>query len=109
MLGPRGNLLALAWGPVWNSCPQTPQAGEFAAYAMAGALVSAPSQLYSDCANVASMHGMQDLQRLSPKRPYAGFVLQGRSLGGKGCLGVRRRARTWPQIAQTSAKPSVLG
>eukprot|EP00959_Pyramimonas_sp_CCMP1952_P445629 9330065-Pyramimonas_sp.AAC.1 len=54
---------------------------------MAGALASAPTQLYSDCANVVSMHGIHDLQRLSPKRPYAGLVLQGRALGRQRLLG----------------------
>eukprot|EP00959_Pyramimonas_sp_CCMP1952_P208768 4366801-Pyramimonas_sp.AAC.1 len=36
------------------------------------------------------MHGTHDLQRLSPKRPYAGLVLQGRSLGGQRLLGCEK-------------------
>eukprot|EP00959_Pyramimonas_sp_CCMP1952_P395653 8290164-Pyramimonas_sp.AAC.1 len=67
MMGPQSNLLAWSRGPVWDSCPQTPQAGEFSAYAMACAFLSAPTILYSDCKNVVSMHGMARHQQISPK------------------------------------------
>eukprot|EP00959_Pyramimonas_sp_CCMP1952_P288458 6032044-Pyramimonas_sp.AAC.1 len=77
----------MMWGHVWDSCPQTPQAGEFAAYAMAGTVLYGPAVLYPNCQNVVSMHGLPNCGQLSPRRPCCGLALQGRLLGGKWVLG----------------------
>eukprot|EP00972_Heterocapsa_arctica_P084700 12474858-Heterocapsa_arctica.AAC.1 len=79
MVDKEGKLQARVSGPVWNTLPQTPQAAEFVALAVAAELAQGPSIVYDDCSNVVrEFHKPLNL-RLAGKRPYAGimkFMLQ---------------------------------
>jgi hypothetical protein len=73
-LGEDGEVVAKAFGPVWRSLPQTPQAAEFCAYAAAPQLLLGPSTSYGDCSNVISAANMDVQRALSWRRPHAGII-----------------------------------
>eukprot|EP00959_Pyramimonas_sp_CCMP1952_P388647 8143314-Pyramimonas_sp.AAC.1 len=60
-----GELLGAVSGPVWDRYPQTPQAGEWLARGMAGALVRHESSVYSDSLNVVRLSNLPLPARLS--------------------------------------------
>ena len=69
-----GHVVARVYGPVWAPLPQTSQAAEFCAYAVATELINGPSILYDDCSNVVAA-ASQGLDRaLGWRRPHAGIM-----------------------------------
>eukprot|EP00959_Pyramimonas_sp_CCMP1952_P418244 8762160-Pyramimonas_sp.AAC.1 len=78
MVDESGDLVAELRAPVWGPYPQTPQSAEFSAFTWANVLATHPADchVYSDCSNVVQTAGLAKQIQLSPKRMYAGAVLQ---------------------------------
>ncbi len=60
--------------PLWRELPQTPQAAEYAAYAVATQYLGGPSALYGDCENVVRDAAAGPATQLSARRRYAGIM-----------------------------------
>ncbi len=54
------------FGPVWRPLPQTSQAAEWVAWAVAHQLATGSAVLHSDCSSVTNAHGLPLLASLRP-------------------------------------------
>ncbi len=60
--------------PLWRELPQTPQAAEYSAYAVATQYLGGPSTLHGDCENVVRDAAAKPKVQLRASRRYAGIM-----------------------------------
>ncbi len=60
--------------PLWKELPQTPQAAEYAAYAVATQYLGGPSTMHGDCENVVRDASAGPKAQLSARKRYAGIM-----------------------------------
>ncbi len=70
----QGNVVKTVRAVVPSPLPQTPQAAEFAAYALAHRLVNGPCRIFSDCKHVVDNALGGTNRMLDPSRAYAGVL-----------------------------------
>jgi len=71
---PNGTVFARAWGPVWCTLPQTPQASEYVGFAASCQLVNGASRGHGDCMNVVRDASAARSVQTSARRRYAGVM-----------------------------------
>ena len=74
MLGADGELVAQVRGPVWRDLPQTPQAGEYCAYAAATHFILGMAKVYGDCLDVVRDAQGPLSSAVQGNRPHAGIM-----------------------------------
>ena len=100
------------YGPVWPPLPQSSQAAEWVAYAVAHQCAVGDATVHTDCSNVSKDHFKPLAIRLSPDKPYAGIVKSTMADPGwlhvKSCSKVKAHCRLSADMDDEAATKVIL-